>query len=442
VKALRARWERLRASAEVRFDDLRERSDLVRLGTVIYQRDGAVGGRLLGSAIAFRLFLFFVPLLLLIVGLAGFLASLIDADQASDTVGVSGAMSRQIDAAFSQSNGARWGATLTGLVGALWAGRSLGTVLSGASAVAWGLPAKDSPLTARAMGSLVGLLVGIGLVSVLVNRIRAEVGVAIGSVSFVAAAALYAAAWVLVATTLPRTTSDPASSLPGAAVVGLTLATLQAVSQLFLPGQIERASELYGGLAATVATLGWFFFMGRSMAFSFVLDATVHDHFGGTAKAVLSLPVLRAVPANVPRLARYLHLPEHEPGTLDDETDGPTTHGEHTMDQGDQGEQAEQGGGIVDDPSTSRFVHVVDGLEAELVYRAEEGRLVLVHTGVPDELGGRGLGGRLVRAALARAARTGEVIAPWCPFARRWLEEHPDEASTVTIDWSPPPARR
>lgn len=432
MKALRARWERLRASASERFDALTERSDLVRLGTEIYERDGHVGGRLLGSAIAFRLFLFFVPLLLLLVGLAGFLANLIDADQASDTVGVSGAMSQQIDAAFSQSNSARWGATLTGLVGAMWAGRSLGTVLSGASAVAWGLPAKDSPLTARAMGSLVGLLVGIGLISVLTNRIRAEVGVAIGSVSFVAAAALYAAAWVLVASTLPRTTSDPASSLPGAAVVGLTLACLQAASQLVLPGQIERASELYGGLAATVATLGWFFFMGRAMALSFVLDATVHDHVGGTAKAVLSLPVLRAIPANVPRLASYLHLPEHDPGTLDDDTD-PTDEREQAMDQGDQA-----GDGVVDDTATSRFLHATDGLEAELVYRAEDGRLVLVHTGVPDELGGRGLGGRLVRAALARAARTGEVVAPWCPFARRWLEEHPDEASGVTIDWSPP----
>lgn len=99
------------------------------------------------------------------------------------------------------------------------------------------------------------------------------------------------------------------------------------------------------------------------------------------------------------------------------------------------------GDGIVDDPSTSRFVHVEDGHEAELVYRAEEGRLVLVHTGVPDELGGRGLGGRLVRAAIARAARTGETVVPWCPFARRWLQDHPDEASAVTIDWSPPPSR-
>jgi uncharacterized BrkB/YihY/UPF0761 family membrane protein/predicted GNAT family acetyltransferase len=424
VQGLRARGDRLRSLAErlrttaaTRFDDLAERSDLVRLGKEIWERDRDNGGRLLGSAIAFRLFLFFVPLLLLLVGLAGFLADLVDADRASEAVGVSGAMSQQISAAFTQTNGARWTATLTGLVGALWAGRSLGNVLMGASAVAWGLPAKQRAMTVRAMGALVGMLVGLGMVSVLANRIRAEAGVAVGSLSFVAAVALYAAAWVIAASTLPRTTSDPASSLPSATIVGLTLAGLQAVSQLFLPGQIERASELYGGLAATVATLGWFFFMGRAMALGFFVDAAVHDHYGGTAKAVLSLPVLRAIPRNVPSLGRYLHLPEHDPDDDDDDD-------------------------IVDDEGASRFVHVEDGHEAELVYRAEPGRLVLVHTGVPDELGGRGLGGRLVRAAVDRAARTGETVAPWCPFARKWLEEHPDEAAAVTIDWTRPPAHR
>jgi len=94
---------------------------------------------------------------------------------------------------------------------------------------------------------------------------------------------------------------------------------------------------------------------------------------------------------------------------------------------------------VVDEPAGSRFVIEQDGHVAELVYRAEPGRLVLVHTGVPDELGGRGLGSQLVRAAVDRAEDEGLTIAPWCPFARRWLEEHPDVASRVEIDWSPRP---
>jgi uncharacterized protein len=90
---------------------------------------------------------------------------------------------------------------------------------------------------------------------------------------------------------------------------------------------------------------------------------------------------------------------------------------------------------VVDDTAGSHFVLREGGAEAELLYVVEEGRLLLVHTEVPGEWGGHGIGGRLVRAALARAKAEGLTVVPWCPFARRWLEEHPDEAATVTIDW-------
>lgn len=71
----------------------------------------------------------------------------------------------------------------------------------------------------------------------------------------------------------------------------------------------------------------------------------------------------------------------------------------------------------------------------------EPGRLILVHTGVPEILGGRGVGGQLVRAAVARADAEALTVVPWCPFVRRWLADHPDVAATVTINWaSPPPA--
>jgi predicted GNAT family acetyltransferase len=88
-----------------------------------------------------------------------------------------------------------------------------------------------------------------------------------------------------------------------------------------------------------------------------------------------------------------------------------------------------------DNRAGGRFELVVDGHLAELVYQRVGDRLVLVHTEVPEALGGRGLGGVLVRAALDAAAREGLTIVPECPFARRWLEGHPDEAARVTIEW-------
>ncbi|MGZ6839098.1 MAG: GNAT family N-acetyltransferase [Frankiaceae bacterium] len=94
---------------------------------------------------------------------------------------------------------------------------------------------------------------------------------------------------------------------------------------------------------------------------------------------------------------------------------------------------------VRDDRDQGRFAVERDGAVAELVYEAEPGQLIIVHTEVPEVLGGRGVGGQLVRAAVARAAAEGLTVVPWCPFARRWLADHPDVAGIVTIDWGPPP---
>jgi uncharacterized protein len=91
---------------------------------------------------------------------------------------------------------------------------------------------------------------------------------------------------------------------------------------------------------------------------------------------------------------------------------------------------------VTDNQGDSRLeIHADDEL-AELIYRTRAGRLVLVHTEVPETLGGRGLGGELVRAAIAKAAADGTTLVPLCPFARSWLERHADEAGQVPIDWT------
>jgi uncharacterized protein len=90
---------------------------------------------------------------------------------------------------------------------------------------------------------------------------------------------------------------------------------------------------------------------------------------------------------------------------------------------------------VIDNAAESRFELRQDGRLAELVYHLRGNRLVLVHTEVPDELEGRGIGGRLVTAAIDRAAREGLTLVPLCPFARGWLERHPEAAAQAVIDW-------
>ena len=90
---------------------------------------------------------------------------------------------------------------------------------------------------------------------------------------------------------------------------------------------------------------------------------------------------------------------------------------------------------VQDEPTASRFAVHLDGATAELVYRLVGDQLVLVHTGVPPELEGHGLGGHLVAAAVDRAEAEHLTLVPRCPFARAWLERHPEAVERVTVDW-------
>jgi predicted GNAT family acetyltransferase len=91
---------------------------------------------------------------------------------------------------------------------------------------------------------------------------------------------------------------------------------------------------------------------------------------------------------------------------------------------------------IVDNVANSRFELTRDGHTAELDYTIEGDRIVLLHTEVPKALGGHGIGAALIQATLQRAARDGLTVIPLCPYARRWLEKHPDRVGAAAIDWT------
>jgi len=88
---------------------------------------------------------------------------------------------------------------------------------------------------------------------------------------------------------------------------------------------------------------------------------------------------------------------------------------------------------VVLNETAHRFECTVDDHVARLDFRIEADRLVIAHTEVADELEGRGVGGDLVRAALHYAAEHDLTIVPMCPFARDWLERHPDETARAKI---------
>lgn len=307
----RARIDAGAARASELLDKYHDRP-LLDIGLRMYQRDRESAGTIVGSALAFRLFLFFVPLMLFVVGLFGLLASWTDPDRVNGAAAVTGSLAAQIDTALTQTNITRWVAILLGLLGMVWTGRTLSKVMVTAACLSWRLPV-TTKARLRVVGAVVGLVVGIGVTSAIINRIRVEAGVGVAGLSFVAAFALYVVLWMAMSMLLPRATPDPGALLPGAVLVAAILCTMQAVSQLYLPNHLGQASQLYGAIGTTVVTLGWFFFVGRAMVLGMSIDAVIYERFGSISQLVFSLPGVRVLPRKSRWIRAFFDLRQSPP---------------------------------------------------------------------------------------------------------------------------------
>jgi hypothetical protein len=81
--------------------------------------------------------------------------------------------------------------------------------------------------------------------------------------------------------------------------------------------------------------------------------------------------------------------------------------------------------------STGRFETEVEGHTGFLTFHLDGERLNLIHTEVPDELEGKGVGSQIVRFALADARERGLKVVPSCKFVRSFLERHPEEQDVL-----------
>ncbi len=287
--ALRGRFSRLQTTALDRLADMRATRAWVDFSMLLYERDTEADGSVIAAAVALRVFLFFVPLVLFLVGLLGFASSHLAASDATKQIGVSGGFASQINGALHQSPRARWIATLTGLFGAMWAGRHLAKVLLVANRRAWRLTLDEARLTSktRVTGALTGLIAGLGILAIIVNRIRQAAGVVGGSATLVTAALIYSGAWLVVSLLLPRGRADRSALLPGAAFVGISVAAAQGIIQFLIPGRVSHASQLYGAIGIVIVALSWFFLLGRLFVASFAINAVIWDRFGSLTTFLL-----------------------------------------------------------------------------------------------------------------------------------------------------------
>jgi predicted GNAT family acetyltransferase/glutaredoxin len=84
---------------------------------------------------------------------------------------------------------------------------------------------------------------------------------------------------------------------------------------------------------------------------------------------------------------------------------------------------------VVDVPEESRYeLRLGDRMIGEAAYHRRQGtnRIAFTHTEVDESVEGRGLGSRLVAAALEDVRRKGLVVVPLCPFIAHYMATHPE----------------
>lgn len=87
---------------------------------------------------------------------------------------------------------------------------------------------------------------------------------------------------------------------------------------------------------------------------------------------------------------------------------------------------------IVHNKEKMRFETMIDGLLSEVNYRInDENNLIIVHTGVPNELRGKGIAADLTKAMLEYAKENSLKIIPLCPYTQTYLERNPQYSNLI-----------
>ena len=86
---------------------------------------------------------------------------------------------------------------------------------------------------------------------------------------------------------------------------------------------------------------------------------------------------------------------------------------------------------ISQDEVAQQFTATVDGAICELDYRLTSGVMTITHTGVPPQVGGRGIAAELTRTALETARARGWKVVPACSYAIAYMRKHPEFAELL-----------
>lgn len=261
------RWGPLAPVAEVGWRTLR--------------RDASIGGSVLGAALAYRLFIWLLPLALMLVLGIGIAAD--TGGQSTGSIvrdaGLTGFIASSIADSAEHTSG--WGAVIAlvvALVVLLYQTSALLRSVRAVTALAWRMPVQPVRRPARAtflfLGWILLFVFTAGAASPLRTALSFPLDLLVALAVYAVLPALYLGlSWTL----LPHGADDWYALLPGSILFGVSIALIGLFNALLLFPWLAERQETYGVLGVAAGLLFSFFLFGRAIELAAALNAELWE---------------------------------------------------------------------------------------------------------------------------------------------------------------------
>jgi uncharacterized BrkB/YihY/UPF0761 family membrane protein len=243
-----------------------------------FQRELAYGGGLLAGGLAYRLFLWLLPIGLVGAQILGFLVDASDesVEDAAKEFGIGAAAMASAERAVDTTQSNRILLLLTGLVLLAWFSLGFLRALQVAYSLAWGLPRQRLSKPLYAVLVFNGLVLALAVTGAGLAWLREQLGL-FGLLGVLATFAFQAAVGVLVMWLLPRRAERWQELVPGALLVAVGAQLVNVAVVFYFAPKIGRSTELYGTLGAAAVLLVWLYVLARLITSGAFLNATLWE---------------------------------------------------------------------------------------------------------------------------------------------------------------------
>jgi len=254
----------------------RQRSGMVDAGFLVQELDTRVGGGILAGALAFRIFLFMVPVVYVIFTALGLVSRAMGHDpaQLAKHAGITGILAGTVVKVADQSTWTLVTLILGAVVTMFITAGSLLKALYVVHWLIWRVP-RLMPAGLVPRLALIGFSLLASALGIAVNDVRNASGAAGAVATFLLVSGLSFAGWWWVSWKLPRAPVPARALIPGAVLMAVGVDVLQLLTTYWIGPLVARKTSTYGAIGVALAVLLWVYLLGRIMVGSAGLNAAL-----------------------------------------------------------------------------------------------------------------------------------------------------------------------